>query len=188
MPSEVHMTSESTMQYSAQDIALIITTVTTAVAALSSIVVPIFTTSKRARSEANQAIHAMFNRLFEQLLRAQNARTENMKNNNLNIQRSAIARKAGTVFKWEFATDDFDLAALQFQFSAKSHGIDVADLTFALRQKTTAFSDYWNKVVNDPEGARVALRECRERDSELEAVILRLGEEFWGEVRSKFPS
>ena len=173
------------MTFSAQDIALILTTLTTAATAFAGLILPLWNSKAALKREQNREIQKQFREHFDVLISEANRRAINHRDQAFLAQRNRIP---GVQIEIREFSDDFEVASLRFESLGKSYGIDSERLAQLVGAQSITHYPYWNAIVS-PEKVEIPpiLAESTDRAAALREQVLNEVGGLWTAIRSAYP-
>ncbi|WP_143733000.1 hypothetical protein [Pontibaca methylaminivorans] len=175
--------------WSAQDIALILTTLTTSAAAIAGIILPLLGARSNRRHERNVRIHQEFRSAFNEMLAEADKYALSYRNGLLNTKVLEAATKHGRAPQLADTSSRYEVARLTFVALGSSYGINSTKLSTLVHARFSADFEFWrNKIIaHDNVAADTALRLAIDNQGELDKSIGEACEVMWSSLQRKFP-
>lgn len=177
------------MTYSAQDIALIVTSVATAVTAISGFAIPLVTGRSERIRQRNRSIHDAFRAQFDNVLIEADNRAETQKKRIAFLKKAQIAQEHSMPLDSDFTDkDNFDLARLRLDMLGKSYGIETKEIGTYLIAHSAAYTEYFESGYSPEKGVSTdLLQKAFKEEEDYRTLIMSEFEKIWSDINAKYP-
>lgn len=169
------------MSWSFEGIALLITTSTTAITALSAVAVPLWTKRQDVKTDRNREIHKEIKDAVFELLDQADKKKEYI--NLIHVNQHRLEEVAGSIS----CEEEFEKATLFLEALLSLHGLPKTSLPDSLRKFTVHESDLFQAIGSGSTDFASEMSQSERMKDTTKALVLEEIDAIWANARKKYP-
>lgn len=177
------------MTWTATDIALLITTVTTALTAISGVVLPVFSERRSKAKSHNDLVRNEFKEAVSNLIVQMQLKKKSDEMRYLEVRKMRAALDNSSKYAPKEIEEEFEAACLSLQLLGDAAGIKTENVIVGMGSLCSSFLAYWGQLADaSKDSSEEILEECILNEATAKTALSKAVRDMWKEIDLKYPA